>query len=168
MNVVNDAFIADMAEVTATIAADDSIKGVILTSGKPAFMAGADLTQLVQGFGTLTPKEAFAFSQRATAMHRAIERSGKPWVAAINGLALGGGFELALACHHRVLVDNPKALVGLPGSQRWAVAGLGRNGAPCHPRRLQEGAGPAAERALGRSGRGAEAGIVDEVVPADR
>ncbi|MES2302901.1 MAG: enoyl-CoA hydratase-related protein, partial [Pseudomonadota bacterium] len=64
MNVVNDAFLADMEEVTAKIAGDDSIKGVILTSGKPAFMAGADLTQLVQGFGTLTKQQAFAFSQR--------------------------------------------------------------------------------------------------------
>ena len=125
MNVVNDAFLADMEEAVAKIAADASIKGVILTSGKPAFMAGADLTQLVQGFGTLTRKDAFAFSLRATAMHRAIEQSGKPWVAAINGLALGGGFELALACHHRVLVDNPKALVGLPEVNVGLLPGSG-------------------------------------------
>lgn len=125
MNVVNDAFLADMEQATAKIAADASIKGVILTSGKPAFMAGADLTQLVQGFGTLSKKDAFAFSQRATAMHRAIEQSGKPWVAAINGLALGGGFELALACHHRVLVDNPKALVGLPEVNVGLLPGSG-------------------------------------------
>jgi len=125
MNVVNDAFLADMEAATAQIAADPAIKGVILTSGKGAFMAGADLTQLVQGFGTLTRKEAFAFSQRASAMHRAIETSGKPWVAAINGLALGGGFELALACHYRVLVDNPKAVVGLPEVNVGLLPGSG-------------------------------------------
>ena len=114
MNLVSDAFIAEMMEVTAQIAADDSIKGVILTSAKPAFMAGADLKQLVLGYETLTLKDAYAFSQKASAMHRAMETSGKPWVAAINGLALGGGFELALACHYRILVDDPKAVVGLP------------------------------------------------------
>ena len=114
MNVVNDEFIADMEQATKLIAQDDAIKGVILTSGKKSFMAGADLKQLVNGFDTLTPLEAYAFSKRATDMHRAIEQSGKPWVAMINGLALGGGFELALACHHRILVDDAKATVGLP------------------------------------------------------
>ena len=168
MNVVNDAFLADMEAVTAQIAADDSIKGVILTSGKPAFMAGADLTQLVQGFGKLTPKEAFGFSQRATAMHRGIEKSGKPWVAAINGLALGGGFELALACHHRVLVDNPKALVGLPEVNVGLLPGSGGT--------VRLGILIGFKKALdlllsGRSVDPAEAlklGIVDEVVPAEK
>ena len=168
MNVVNDAFLADMEEATAKIAADDSIKGVILTSGKPAFMAGADLTQLVQGFGTLTKAQAFAFSQRATAMHRAIEQSGKPWVAAINGLALGGGFELALACHHRVLVDNPKALVGLPEVNVGLLPGSGGTVRLA----LLVGYKKALDLLLsGRSVGPAEAlklGIVDEVVPADK
>src|SRR3546814_5760559 len=58
-------------------------------------------------------------------MHRAIEQSGKPWVAAINGLALGGGFELALACHHRILVDDPKAQVGLPEVNVGLLPGSG-------------------------------------------
>ncbi|WP_371433396.1 3-hydroxyacyl-CoA dehydrogenase NAD-binding domain-containing protein [Novosphingobium sp.] len=168
MNVVNDAFIADMEEATARIAADDSIKGVILTSGKPAFMAGADLTQLVQGFGKLSGKDAFAFSQRATNMHRAIEQSGKPWVAAINGLALGGGFELALACHHRVVVDNPKAVVGLPEVNVGLLPGSGGT--------VRLGILIGFKKALdllltGRSVSPAEAlklGIVDEVVPADK
>lgn len=168
MNVVNDAFIADMEEATARIAADESIKGVILTSGKPAFMAGADLVQLVQGFGTLTKKEAFGFSQRATAMHRAIEQSGKPWVAAINGLALGGGFELALACHHRVLVDNPKTLVGLPEVNVGLLPGSGGTVRLA----ILIGFKKALDLLLsGRSVPPAEAlklGIVDEVVPAEK
>lgn len=125
MNVVNDAFIADMEEATATLAADESVKGVILTSGKKAFMAGADLKQLVQGYGRLSKQDAYAFSQRATRMHRAIEQSGKPWVAVINGLALGGGFELALACHHRILIDDPKAQVGLPEVNVGLLPGSG-------------------------------------------
>ena len=125
MNVVNDAFITDMEAATQTIAEDASIKGVILTSAKKAFMAGADLKQLVDSYGKLSRREAFAFSQRATRMHRAIELSGKPWVALINGLALGGGFELALACHRRILIDAPKALVGLPEVNVGLLPGSG-------------------------------------------
>src|SRR3546814_3548765 len=79
MNMVSDAFIADMEEATAILTEDESVKGVILTSGKKTFMAGADLKQLVQGFGKLTARQAYDFSQRATGMHRAMEKSGKPW-----------------------------------------------------------------------------------------
>ena len=168
MNVVNDAFISDMETATAQLAADESVKGVILTSGKKAFMAGADLTQLVEGYGKLSLKDAYAFSQRATAMHRAIEKSGKPWVAALNGLALGGGFELALACHHRVLVDDPKVRVGLPEVNVGLLPGSGgtvRLG-------LIAGMKTALDLLLsGRSVAPAEAlklRIVDEVVPADK
>jgi len=166
MNVVNDDFIADMEQATKLVAGDDAIKGVIVTSAKKTFMAGADLKQLVIGFETLTPAEAYAFSQRATGMHRAIEHSGKPWVAAINGLALGGGFELALACHHRILVDDPKALVGLPEVNVGLLPGSGGTV------RLGIIAGMKTALDLLLSGRSvgpAEAlklKIVDEVVPA--
>lgn len=125
MNLVSNAFIAEMEAAIATLAGDDLVKGVILTSAKKAFMAGADLKQLVEGYGSLTRAQAFAFSQRASAMHRAIEQSGKPWVAVINGLALGGGFELALACHHRILVDDSKAVVGLPEVNVGLLPGSG-------------------------------------------
>ncbi len=168
MNVVNDAFIADMEEATKQIAGDADIKGVILTSGKKTFMAGADLKQLVNGFGTLTLAEAYAFSKRATDMHRAIEQSGKSWVAVINGLALGGGFELALACHHRILVDDAKALVGLPEVNVGLLPGSGgtvRLG-------ILAGMKTALDLLLsGRSVGPAEAlklKIVDEVVPVDQ
>lgn len=168
MNLVSDAFIADMMDATAQIAADDGIKGVILTSGKPAFMAGADLKQLVQGYDTLTVRDAFAFSQKATAMHRAMETSGKPWVAVLNGLALGGGFELALACHYRILVDDPRAVVGLPEVNVGLLPGSGGT------QRLIRIAGVTAGTELllsGRAVKGAEAlklGIIDALVPADK
>ena len=167
MNLVSDAFIAEMMEVTARMAADDSIKGVILTSAKPAFMAGADLKQLVLGYDTLTLKDAYAFSQQASAMHRAMETSGKPWVAVINGLALGGGFELALACHYRILVDDPKAVVGLPEVTVGLLPGSGGT------QRLIRIAGVKTGTELllsGRAVKGAEAlalGIVDALVPAN-
>ena len=122
MNIVNEEFIADMEEATKALAEDESVKGIILTSAKAAFMAGADLKRLARRYDK---HEAYAFSQRATQMHRAMETSGKPWVAVINGLALGGGFELALACHYRILVDDPKALVGLPEVNVGLLPGSG-------------------------------------------
>jgi 3-hydroxyacyl-CoA dehydrogenase/enoyl-CoA hydratase/3-hydroxybutyryl-CoA epimerase len=166
MNLVSDAFIAEMMDAIAQIAANESIKGVILTSGKPAFMAGADLKLLVQGYETMTLKSAFAFSQKASAMHRAMETSGKTWVAVINGLALGGGFELALACHYRILVDDPKSVVGLPEVNVGLLPGSGGT------QRLIRIAGMKTGTELLLSGRavnGPEAlalGIVDAVVPA--
>jgi 3-hydroxyacyl-CoA dehydrogenase / enoyl-CoA hydratase / 3-hydroxybutyryl-CoA epimerase len=168
MNLVSDAFIADMMEATAQIAADASIKGVILTSGKPAFMAGADLKQLVLGYDTLTVKDAYAFSQKASAMHRAMETSGKPWVAVLNGLALGGGFELALACHYRILVDDSRAVVGLPEVNVGLLPGSGGT------QRLIRIAGVTVGTELmltGRAVKGAEAlklGIIDALVSADK
>ena len=163
MNIVNEEFIADMEEATKALAEDESVKGVILTSAKPAFMAGADLKRLVRRYDK---HEAYAFSQRATQMHRAMETSGKPWVAVINGLALGGGFELALACHYRILVDDPKALVGLPEVNVGLLPGSGGTV------RLGIFAGMKTALDLLLSGRSVEPAealklkIVDEVVPA--
>lgn len=165
MNLASAAFLAELTQVIAQVAADDAVKGVILTSGKPAFMAGADLKELVDGFGKLTTAEAYAFSQRATAVHRAIETCGKPWVAVLNGLALGGGFELALACHHRIVSDDPKALVGLPEVNVGLLPGSGGT------QRLVRIVGVKTALDLLLSGRPvkpAEAvklGIVDEVAP---
>jgi 3-hydroxyacyl-CoA dehydrogenase/enoyl-CoA hydratase/3-hydroxybutyryl-CoA epimerase len=166
MNVASDAFIGEMTDAIATLKDDAGVTGVILTSGKKAFMAGADLKELVQAFGTLTVKDAFGFSQRATAMHRAIEQSGKPWVAVINGLALGGGFELALACHYRVLVDDPKFVVGLPEVNVGLLPGSGGT------QRLLRIAGVKVAQDLLLSGRSVapdealKLKIVDAVVPA--
>src|SRR5690606_1693441 len=74
----------------------------------------------------ISADEAYAFSQKpSVSMHRRMETCGKPFVAAINGLALGGGYELCLACHHRVIVDDPKAVVGLPEVTVGLLAGSG-------------------------------------------
>ncbi len=168
MNLVSDAWLGEMEQAIAQLTADAAVKGVVVTSGKKAFMAGADLKLLVNGYGKLSKSEAYAFSQRASKVHRAIETSGKPWVAAINGLALGGGFELALACHRRILVDEPKAVVGLPEVNVGLLPGSGGT------QRLPRMAGVKTALNLlltGRSVPPAEAlklKIVDEVVPADK
>ena len=87
MNVVSNEWLEEMNSVITQLRDDDAVTGVILTSGKPAFMAGADLKLMVEGYGNLTRREAYDFSQNATAMHRALETMGKPVVCAINGLA---------------------------------------------------------------------------------
>ncbi|OAN56480.1 3-hydroxyacyl-CoA dehydrogenase [Sphingobium sp. TCM1] len=168
MNVVSEAWLSEMTAAIATIKADDAIKGLVITSAKKAFMAGADLKLLVDGYGTLTRAEAYAFSQSATAMHRALETMGKPVAAALNGLCLGGGFELALACHYRVLVDDPKAVVGLPEVNVGLLPGSGGT------QRLPRIAGVKTALDLLLSGRSVKPAdalklrIVDAVVPAEQ
>ena len=125
VNTVSPAWIEQMAEVFEELKADESVTGVIITSGKPGFMAGADLKFILDHASTFTPGEAFDFSQRATAMHRLIETCGKPVVAAMNGFALGGGYELALACSLRLLIDDPRAVVGLPEVTLGLLPGSG-------------------------------------------
>jgi 3-hydroxyacyl-CoA dehydrogenase/enoyl-CoA hydratase/3-hydroxybutyryl-CoA epimerase len=168
MNVVSHEFIDDMIAAIEQVAADTAIKGAIITSAKSAFMAGADLKAIL-GMMTdgLTVRQAYAFSQRPSmAMHRRMETCGKPFVAAINGLALGGGFELALACHYRVIVDDPKAVVGLPEVTVGLLPGSGGT------QRLVRMIGVDKAAALlleGRSVTPQEAlqlGLVDRVVPA--
>ena len=168
MNVVSDSWLEEMNAAIADLAADDNVTGVIITSGKPAFMAGADLKLMVDGYDTLTPLEAYEFSAKATSMHRALETMGKPVACAMNGLALGGGFELALACHYRIIVDNPRAIVGLPEVNLGLLPGSGGT------QRLARLLGAKAALDLLLSGRSVgpqdalKLNIIDEVVPADQ
>ncbi|HET7153834.1 MAG TPA: enoyl-CoA hydratase-related protein [Hyphomicrobiaceae bacterium] len=116
MNVFTPGFTADLESLIAQIAERADIRGAVVTSGKSnAFMAGADLTDFVGVHARgLSPAEAAAMVAPSAKALRALERCGKPVVAAINGLALGGGFELCLACHHRVLLEERRVVVGLP------------------------------------------------------
>lgn len=170
MNVVSPEFMDDMLEVIEKASKDDAVKGVVLCSAKPAFMAGADLKYFLDRMEDgMSLQEAADFSQRASiAMHRAIETCGKPFVAALGGLALGGGYELALACHRRVAADNPKIALGLPEVSVGLLAGSG--GTQRLPRMVGlvnalplvvEGQSMSPEKALAL-------GAVDQVVPADQ
>ena len=124
MNVINADFTSDLAAAIVRIKGDAAVKGVVVTSGKASgFMAGADLKGmggLVGGAGGSggdgKSRMARLFDQvfGLNRLFRDLETCGKPVAAAINGLALGGGLELALACHYRVCVDNPKVQLGLP------------------------------------------------------
>ncbi len=123
MNVITSELTADLATLIGKIETDDAIKGVVITSSKPTgFMAGADLKGMsttlesAAGSGKSKSKMAALFDRVFTlnALFRRLETSGKPVAAAINGIALGGGLELCLACHYRVCVDDPKTKLGLP------------------------------------------------------
>ena len=166
MNVVSEAWLGEMNAAIAQLRDDPAVTGVVITSGKKAFMAGADLKALVAAYGKMSARDAYDFSQKATAMHRALETMGKPVACAINGLALGGGFELALACHYRVLSDEPKVVVGLPEVNVGLLPGSGGT------QRLARliGAQPALDLLLtGRSlnpEQALKAGIVDALAPA--
>ena len=125
MNVIDAKVMEELAAIVEQVATDAAIKGAVLTSGKDAFCGGADLTMLEtlsRTFAELTKsqgeeaanKRLFDESRKLSQIARRMETCGKPWVAALNGTAMGGGFELALACHHRVAADSDKTRLGLP------------------------------------------------------
>ena len=125
MNVLDTSTIEELGAIVEATSADGAIKGVVITSGKDAFSAGADLSMLDGMNKTFAETKKskgdeaaqqmlFDESRKLSLTLRKIETSGKPWVAAINGLALGGAFEVTLACHYRVASENPKTRLGLP------------------------------------------------------
>ena len=126
MNVLTPEFMRELDESIAALAADAAVKGVVITSGKDSFIAGADLKDLVGVFARMQDRqEIYGFARSFSQLFRKLETCGKPLVAAINGTALGGGLELCLACHHRVALANPKARIGLPEVQVGLLPGAG-------------------------------------------
>jgi 3-hydroxyacyl-CoA dehydrogenase / enoyl-CoA hydratase / 3-hydroxybutyryl-CoA epimerase len=136
MNVITMDVIAELGTVVDKVANDAAIKGVVITSAKPAFCGGADLTMLENMRGLYTDmvskqgeeaaaKMVFDESRKLSQLYRRIETCGKPWVCALNGAAMGGGFELALACHYRVASDDAKTRLGLPEIKIGLFPGAG-------------------------------------------
>ncbi|MEX2550319.1 MAG: 3-hydroxyacyl-CoA dehydrogenase NAD-binding domain-containing protein [Nitriliruptoraceae bacterium] len=112
-NTMHAGFGRDLEAAVRRLRGEDGLTGVILTSGKSTFFAGGDLHELIRA----TPDDAeavFANTEWLKAQLRALETLGVPVVAAMNGSALGGGLELALACHHRIAIDDGRAVFGLP------------------------------------------------------
>lgn len=181
MNVLNNALIDDLAAVIDRLVDDDSVKGVVLASAKESgFVAGADLT-MVKRFDEEKPvADMFNDAWRSQAAFRKIETGGhaaknlikgqvfaKPFAAAINGAALGGGFELALACHHRLAASDRKVQVGQPEVQLGLIPGAGGSQRIMRRAGVQKaieicsvGAPMTAEKAKA-------AGLIDEIVPLD-
>ncbi len=123
MNTLKAEFAEQVTGVLAEIKADTSITGVVLCSGKKdSFVAGADINMIND---CKTKEEVIALSRQGQMILSQLEQLNVPLVAAINGACLGGGLELAMACHARVCSDNPKTAIGLPEVQLGLLPGGG-------------------------------------------
>jgi 3-hydroxyacyl-CoA dehydrogenase/enoyl-CoA hydratase/3-hydroxybutyryl-CoA epimerase len=124
-NTMNNDFRSSFSAAVDRLHAEkETITGVIVTSAKDTFFAGGDLRLLAQ----VTPENAAEFAAGVTKIKsdlRRLETLGRPVVAALNGAALGGGLEIALACHHRIALDNPKAQFGFPEVTLGLLPGAG-------------------------------------------
>jgi enoyl-CoA hydratase len=119
-NALNGALVDDLEDAIAQFDSGAELRALILTgAGEKAFVAGADIGEIA----ALTPVEAERYAFRGQRMLRRLETCGKPSIAAINGFALGGGLELALACTLRVAA--PKAMLGLPEVRLGTTPGFG-------------------------------------------
>lgn len=123
MNVMNNESLGAFRDAVYKAIQDKAVKGVIVTSAKNDFVAGADLVNLLKE--STDAAKALQNSFALQKLFRDIEKAGKPFVAAINGTALGGGYEICLACHRRIAADNPKALIGLPEASIGLLPGAG-------------------------------------------
>ncbi len=124
-NTMNADYIASMGATVERLEAEkDEITGVIITSAKKTFFAGGDLNDLKR----VTREQSAEFAagiREVKGQLRRLETLGKPVVAAINGAALGGGLEITLACHHRVMLDDPKVKLGFPEVKLGLLPGAG-------------------------------------------
>ncbi|MEH0420787.1 3-hydroxyacyl-CoA dehydrogenase NAD-binding domain-containing protein [Streptomyces sp. B21-083] len=163
-NTMTEAYAASMRAAVDRLEAErESVTGVVVTSAKKTFFAGGDLKDMI----AVGPEEAagfFAFIEGIKADLRRLETLGRPVVAAVNGAALGGGLEIALACHHRVVLDASGSKIGLPEATLGLLPGAG--GVTRSVRML--GVTQALERVLldGRSytpAAAVEAGLMDEL-----
>lgn len=122
MNVIGDGFNDSFAKLANSFVEDDTATGLILTSGKETFIVGADIDSLGE---IKTHEQVFELAEDLKGSLRKLETSGKPVVAAITGTALGGGLEIALACHHRIAIESPKTKLGLPEAKLGLLPGGG-------------------------------------------
>lgn len=162
LNALNGEVIAELGQAAKAVAKDVAVRGVILTGAGPkAFVAGADIAELSE----MSPAEARARSEEGQSVFDRYEQSGKPVIAAINGFALGGGLELAMACHIRVAADSAK--FGQPEVKLGLCPGYG--GTVRLPRLV--GKGRALELLLGGgmidAAEALRIGLVNQVVAAD-
>lgn len=165
VNIKNAASMAAFVTAADRAIADPAVKAVVIGSAKRDFLAGGDLVAL---YRANSPEAAAANVAEIGACFRRMERSGKPFVAALNGSALGGGLELALACHHRVAADDPALRLGCPEVTLGLIPGAGGTqrlprlvGIEAGARMLLEGRQIDVAEAL-------QIGLVGEIVPAER
>lgn len=171
MNVFSVDLMDSLERLIDRVEGDDRVVAVVLASGKRAFLAGADLAMIrmfTERARTDAHAELVQLCGRLGRIFRRLERSAKPFVAAVDGLALGGGLELCLACHARVVSDRRGVLLGLPEIKLGLLPGAGGTqrlpklvGARLGLEMLLRGEPLDARAAL-------EHGLVDEIASADR
>jgi 3-hydroxyacyl-CoA dehydrogenase/enoyl-CoA hydratase/3-hydroxybutyryl-CoA epimerase len=136
MNVIDLSVMDEIEKIVEEVAANAAIKGAIVTSGKDSFSGGADLnmlealngafqTEIATSGREAAVKRLFEDASRLGRIYRRLETCGKPFVAALNGTAVGGAFELSLACHYRVVADNERIKLGLPEVKVGLMPGAG-------------------------------------------
>jgi 3-hydroxyacyl-CoA dehydrogenase/enoyl-CoA hydratase/3-hydroxybutyryl-CoA epimerase len=135
MNVIDLSVMDELDKIVDAMTGNEGVKGVVIASGKDAFSAGADLSMLEDMLGQFqslkksnpegAAKTLFENAGKLNLIYRKMETSGKAYVAAINGVAMGGGLELALACHGRICSDNPKLKLALPEVKVGLFPGAG-------------------------------------------
>jgi 3-hydroxyacyl-CoA dehydrogenase/enoyl-CoA hydratase/3-hydroxybutyryl-CoA epimerase len=136
MNVIDFDVIDELSAILVRVTDDPAVRGTVLRSGKETFCAGGDLVMvesLGRGLDELVRHEGaeaaarrvLADGRRLSGLARRIETSGKPWVVAIDGTALGGGFELSLGCHRRIAADHARTRVGVPEVRIGLFPGAG-------------------------------------------
>jgi enoyl-CoA hydratase len=161
LNALSSEVMAELTHVAGAIERNDEIRVVAVTgAGAKAFVAGADISEMVE----LSPNKAQSFAETGGKLGTAIETSSKPWIAAVNGFALGGGCELALACDFIYAADNAK--FGQPEVKLGVIPGFGGT------QRLARRVGVAKAKELCMTGDVIDAtealriGLADAVVPA--
>ncbi|WP_114970545.1 enoyl-CoA hydratase-related protein [Rhodoferax ferrireducens] len=171
MNVFSVELMDALEALMTRVESDPAVRSVVLTSGKTSFLAGADLV-MVRGYTesahTLNADQMVELCGRLGRQFVRLEASVKPWVAAVNGTALGGGLELAMACRARLVSDNPRSLLGLPEA-RWGLL-PGAGGTQRLPRLVGFEAGLElllSARAMNPK-EAIERGVFERAVPADR
>lgn len=164
VNTLNAASIEAFREALESVLTDSSVQGIVLSSRNKEFIAGADIETLQALMAAEDAQAIFAASWAVQEVLLRVETGGKPVVAAINGSALGGGYEVALACHHRIAIADPSIEIGLPETSLGLMPGGG--GTQRLPRKI--GIAPALEILLeGRRLRPAQAlqaGLIEATV----
>ena len=159
LNALNTETLNELHEIFTQLDSDTGVRVIIITGSGKAFIAGADISEM----NTYSPEEARAFSQLGHKTMDAIQNTGKPVIAAINGFTLGGGLELALSCD--ILIASEKAVLGLPEVNLGLIQGFGGT------QRLPRLIGKARAKELIFTGealkaqKACEIGLVNRVVP---
>jgi len=166
VNSLAQAAVAGFAEVLESLLVNDAVKGIILTSGKSDFIVGANLHEIQTM--PQDPATIMGFIRKLHVLMRRMETAGKPVVAALNGTALGGGMEIALACHQRIAADNSKARFGFPEVNLGLLPGGGGTQRLARLLGIQAAMPWLLQATQAKPAEALAAGLIHAVVPADQ